>query len=53
MTFTQVSLVAPVREISIVIGTLMGTKMLSEGFGARRIIAAATMVIGIIVITIS
>lgn len=53
MTFTQVSLVAPVREMSIVIGTLMGAKMLSEGFGTRRIIAAATMVIGIIIITIS
>ncbi|MFD2210413.1 EamA family transporter [Virgibacillus halophilus] len=53
MTFTQVSHVAPVRELSILIGTVMGAKMLSEGLGYRRIVAAATMVLGIIVITLS
>lgn len=53
MTFTQVSHVAPVREISIVIGTIIGTKILHEGFGIRRIIAAGTMVIGVIAVAVS
>lgn len=53
MTFTQVSHVAPVREMSIFIGTVMGTRMLSEGFGLRRIVAAGTMVIGVIAVALS
>ncbi|TQS74161.1 EamA family transporter [Ornithinibacillus gellani] len=53
MTFTPVSHVAAVREMSILIGTIMGTKMLSEGFGSRRMIAAGTMIIGIILVTMS
>ncbi|WP_099159696.1 EamA family transporter [Virgibacillus ndiopensis] len=53
MTFAPVSYVAPVREVSILIGTIIGTKLLAEGFGMRRIIAAATMITGIIIVTIS
>lgn len=53
MTFTQVSHVAPVREISILIGTIIGTKILREGFGVRRVIAATTMVIGVIAVAVS
>ncbi len=52
MTFTPVSHVAPVREMSIVIGTIMGSRMLSEGFGARRIAAAGTMVAGVIAVAL-
>ncbi|WP_188456926.1 EamA family transporter [Virgibacillus oceani] len=53
MTFTPVSYVAPVREVSILIGTIIGTKLLAEGFGTRRIIAAGTMIAGIIIVTLS
>lgn len=53
MTFTPVSYVAPVREISIVVGALLGTYLLKEGFGKRRIIASAIMFIGIAIIAIS
>ena len=53
MSFTQVSHVAPVREISILIGTMIGTRILKEGFGTRRIIAASTMVIGVIAVALS
>ncbi|HEU5139407.1 MAG TPA: EamA family transporter [Bacillales bacterium] len=53
MVFTPVSHVAPVREISILIGTVMGTKLLSEGFGFRRIVAAGTMVAGVIIVAFS
>jgi drug/metabolite transporter (DMT)-like permease len=47
MSFTPVSYVAPAREVSILIGTLMGARLLSEGEGKRRLIAAGMMVAGI------
>ncbi len=48
MSFTPVSYVAPAREISILIGTVMGARLLSEGHAPRRLIAAGTMVLGIV-----
>lgn len=53
MTVVPVSHVAPVREISILIGTAMGTRLLSEGFGMRRFIAAGAMVAGVIIVAFS
>lgn len=53
MVFTPVSHVAPVREIGILIGTVMGTRLLAEGFGLRRLTAAGAMVAGVIVIALS
>lgn len=53
MTFTPVSYVAPVREISIVVGALLGTYLLKEGFGQRRLIASVIMFIGIAIIALS
>lgn len=53
LVFTPVSYVAPVREISILIGTVMRTQWLSEGFGIRRIAAATVMVIGVITVALS
>lgn len=47
MSFTPVSYVAPAREVSILIGTLMGARLLSEGEGKRRLVAAGLMVAGI------
>jgi drug/metabolite transporter (DMT)-like permease len=47
MQFTPVSYVAPARETSILIGTLMGMRYLSEGGGMKRIIAALMMVAGV------
>lgn len=48
MRFTPVSYVAPAREISILIGTIMGARLLAEGDARRRLVAAATMVLGLI-----
>jgi drug/metabolite transporter (DMT)-like permease len=42
-----VSLVAPAREISIVIGAALGVRLFGEPAGGRRIIAAALMVAGL------
>jgi drug/metabolite transporter (DMT)-like permease len=47
LSFTPVSYVAPAREISILIGTLMGARLLSEGHGRSRLFAAGAMVLGI------
>jgi len=47
MVFTPVSYVAPGREISILFAALMGTQLLNEGDGKRRMVAAAGMVLGI------
>jgi len=48
MVFTPVSYVAPAREISILIGTLMGARLLQEDNAGRRTFAAAAMVGGIV-----
>lgn len=47
MTFTPVSYVAPAREISILVGTVMGARLLGEGDARRRLAAAAAMVFGV------
>lgn len=53
LRFTPVSLVAPTREISILIGTLLGTRLLAEGEGRRRLVGAAGMVIGVALLATS
>lgn len=53
MVFAPVSHVAPIREISILIGTIMGSVLLSEGFGRVRVIAAFLMVLGVISVAVS
>jgi uncharacterized membrane protein len=52
MQFTPVSYVAPAREISILIGTVMGTCLLGEGEGQRRLVAAAAMVLGVLALAL-
>lgn len=52
LVFTPVSYVAPAREISILIGTIMGTRLLAEGDPGRRLVAASGMVAGVIALAI-
>ena len=52
LTFTPVSYVAPVREISILIGAILGTQLLAEGDVRRRLGAACGMVLGVICLAI-
>jgi uncharacterized membrane protein len=42
-----VSVVAPGREASIVIASLLGTRVLEEGDSSRRALAAVTILVGI------
>ena len=48
MVFTPVSYVAPAREVSILVGALMGAHFLKEGDVKRRLIAASAIVAGIV-----
>jgi len=48
MSFTPLSSVAPSREISILIGAVLGTKFLGEQHTLRRLFAAGMMVCGVV-----
>jgi len=50
-TLAPVSLVAPAREVSVLIGAWLGITVLGEGGRRRRLIAAATMVLGVALLT--
>lgn len=53
MIHAPVSYVAPVRELSILIGAILGVVFFKESFGRQRIIAALVMVIGVIMVAVS
>ena len=46
------SYVAPVREIGILFGALMGWRCLAEGEGQRRVAGALAMVAGVVAIAL-
>ena len=52
LVFTPVSYVAPAREISILIGAVMGTRLLAEGKTLRRLVAASAMVAGVVALAL-
>jgi drug/metabolite transporter (DMT)-like permease len=53
LTRAPVSLVAPVRESSVVIGALLGARVLNEGHTSRRIVAAVAIALGIAALALS
>lgn len=52
MVFTPVSYIAPAREISILIGAVLGARFFSEGNVPRRLAGTAAMVMGLIAISV-
>jgi drug/metabolite transporter (DMT)-like permease len=52
MRFTPVSYIAPAREISILIGTVLGARLLAEGDWPRRLGAACAMVLGVVALAV-
>ncbi len=48
LTMGAVSHIAPARELSILIGTWLGGRVLSEGERGRRLVAAAAFVAGVV-----
>jgi drug/metabolite transporter (DMT)-like permease len=52
LAISPVSYVAPAREVGILFGTLLGARVLAEGQGRTRVIAAAAMVLGIVLLAV-
>ena len=52
LVFTPVSYVAPAREISILLGVIFGTRLLSEGQARRRLVGGAAMVLGVVALAL-
>ena len=52
LQLATVTLVAPVRELSIVIGAFAGTVLLGEPAGPRRVLCAAGVVAGIVLLAL-
>ena len=48
LTTSQVSYIAPVREVGIVIGTFLGVVFLGEGYGVTRVLGSALIVGGVV-----
>lgn len=48
----QVSYVVPLREVSVLIGTVLGVRLLHEGFGRSRIAGAAFILAGVLLISL-
>ena len=53
MRLSQVSYVAPAREVGIVVGVILGIIILKEPFPLRRIIGSSSIVLGIIAIALA
>jgi len=52
MITSPVSYVAPAREVSILIGAVMGSRLLAEGEALRRLPAAGAIVAGVIALAV-
>jgi len=52
LRFSDVSAIAPAREISVLIGVALGGRLLSEGDQRRRVIAAGAIAGGVIAIAV-
>ncbi len=53
LVFTPASHVAPIREISILFGAVMGTRLLSEGDASRRLVGAFVMILGVVTLAVN
>ena len=52
LVVSPVSYVAPAREVGILIGAVLGTRILAEGHVMRRSIGAAAMVVGVLALAV-
>jgi len=50
MTMAPLSYVAPIRELSMLLGVLFGAKLLREAFNPSRVIGTACMVAGVVML---
>ena len=52
LRLAPVSYVAPAREVSILVGALIGTRMLAEGHTRRRVAGAVAIVGGVLALAL-
>jgi drug/metabolite transporter (DMT)-like permease len=52
LSFSPVDTVAPVREVSVLFGVILGRRLLGEGGLPRKLAAAAAIVAGIVAVAI-
>ena len=53
MTLTPMTYVSALRETSVILAALIGAIMLGELFGQRRVIAAAYVALGVVLLQFS
>ncbi len=51
MVLAPMAHVAALRSTSVLIGALIGTLLLGEPFGTRRVVAAAVIMVGLVLMT--
>lgn len=52
LSFSSVSLLAPLRQTSILIGAFMGVRLLSEDASRRRLVAAGVILVGVVALAL-
>jgi drug/metabolite transporter (DMT)-like permease len=52
LSVSPVSYVAPMREIGILLGAVMGSRWLAEGDAQRRLTGAAAMLLGVVALAV-
>jgi drug/metabolite transporter (DMT)-like permease len=53
MSLSPLIYVSALRETSVILAVLIGTRLLGEPFGARRIITATAVAAGVILLQVS
>jgi drug/metabolite transporter (DMT)-like permease len=53
MTLTPMAAVSALRETSVIIAAVIGTRLLREPFGTRRVLAASAVAVGVILLQAS
>jgi drug/metabolite transporter (DMT)-like permease len=53
MRLTQVSYIAALREVSVILASLLGWRVLKEAYGTRRILASVVVACGLILLVLA
>jgi drug/metabolite transporter (DMT)-like permease len=53
MSLSPMAAVSALRETSVIVAALIGTRLLHEPFGARRVVAATLVAVGVVLLQIS
>jgi drug/metabolite transporter (DMT)-like permease len=53
MTLAPMAAVSALRETSVIIAALIGTRVLREPLGTRRVLAASVVALGVIMLQVS